>query len=189
MLILGSRLTAVATAAPQMRRNSFAPVRELAQSALNGASHSTPNRSRLTTAKTKLEEIEELGRRCKEGDCAAWSQLFPKIWPVLVTFVHRLYRSFDQQDADAKFNYEFVKKKLEELKKQQQQQSKRNNVQPSEDAKKAKAEADEAVRRREYKPALEIMENQLRRDSTTSYYSDYIRRLKEINDVKSVPNR
>ena len=104
-------------------------------------------------------------------------------------------KSFDSalklnpRDADAKFNYEFVKKKLEELKKQQQQQGKQNDVQPSEDAKKAKAEADEAVRRREYKGALEIMENQLRRDSTTSYYSDYIQRLKEINDVKSAPHR
>jgi RNA polymerase sigma factor, sigma-70 family len=45
-------------------------------------------------------EIEALGRRCKEGDLAAWSLLFPKIWPVLVTFVHRLYHSFEQQDAE-----------------------------------------------------------------------------------------
>jgi RNA polymerase sigma factor (sigma-70 family) len=48
----------------------------------------------------KFEEIEALGRRCKGGDLAAWSSLFPKIWPVLVTFVHRLYHSFDQQDAE-----------------------------------------------------------------------------------------
>jgi RNA polymerase sigma-70 factor (ECF subfamily) len=31
---------------------------------------------------------------------AAWTLLFPKIWPVLVTFVHRLYHSFEQQDAE-----------------------------------------------------------------------------------------
>ena len=100
MLILGSRLTAVATAAPRVRRNSFAPARELAQPALNGAAHSIPDRSGLTMAQSKLDEIEALGRRCKDGDCAAWSLLFPKIWPVLVTFVHRLYHSFDQQDAE-----------------------------------------------------------------------------------------
>lgn len=83
-----------------MRGNTFAPPRELARPGLNGASHSTPDHSGTTMAKSKLEEIEALGRRCKEGDCAAWSLLFPKIWPVLVTFVHRLYHSFDQQDAE-----------------------------------------------------------------------------------------
>src|ERR1019366_4447511 len=53
------------------------------------------------------------------------------------------------QDTDAKSHYEFVKRKLEELKQQQQQKDKPNQVQPSEAAKKAKADADEAVRRRD----------------------------------------
>src|SRR5262249_7038875 len=66
------------------------------------------------------------------------------------------------QDADAKFNLEYVKKQLEELKKQQQQKDQPNNIEPSEAAKKAKAQADEAVNRREYSKALEIMENQLK---------------------------
>ncbi len=89
------------------------------------------------------------------------------------------------QDADAKFNYEFVKKRLEELKQQQQQQKNQpNENQPSEAAKKAKAEADEAVRRREYAKALKIMEKQLEQDPTTSYYADYIQRLKEVNSVQ-----
>jgi len=88
------------------------------------------------------------------------------------------------QDADAKFNYEFVKKKLEELKQQQQKQKDQNNTPPSEAAKKAKAEADEAVSRREYPRALDIMQKQLERDSTTAYYSDYIERLKEVTGVQ-----
>lgn len=54
----------------------------------------------MIAAESKFDEIEALGRRCKEGDLAAWSSLFPKIWPVLVTFVHRLYHSFEQQDAE-----------------------------------------------------------------------------------------
>ncbi len=86
-------------------------------------------------------------------------------------------------NADAKFNYEFVKKKLEELKQQQQNDGKPPD--PSEEARKAKAAADEAVRRRDYQQALEIMENQLQRDSTTGYYSDYIERLREVNGVKT----
>jgi Ca-activated chloride channel homolog len=92
----------------------------------------------------------------------------------------------NNQDADAKFNQDFVKKQLEELKKQQQQQSdKSKDIQPSEDAKKAKAAADAAVRNREYDKALAIMENQLKQDATTSYYGDYIQRLKEVNGVQS----
>jgi len=88
------------------------------------------------------------------------------------------------QDADARFNYEFVKRKLEELKQQQQKQDQPNNTPPSEAAKKAKAEADEAVSRREYAKALVIMEKHLEKDSTTAYYSDYIERLKEVNGVQ-----
>jgi Ca-activated chloride channel homolog len=88
------------------------------------------------------------------------------------------------QEADAKFNYEFVKRKLEELKQQQQQKNQPNEIQPSEAAKKAKAEADEAVRQREYAKALKIMEKQLEQDPTTAYYADYIQRLKEVNGVQ-----
>lgn len=88
------------------------------------------------------------------------------------------------QDPDAKFNYEFVKKKLEELKQQQEQQDQPNKLQPSEAAKQAKARADEAVRRKEYSQALKIMEDQLAQDSTTEYYADFIKRLKGVTGVQ-----
>ncbi len=93
------------------------------------------------------------------------------------------------QDADAKFNRDFVKKRLEELKQQQQQKKDQQKPpEPSEAAKKAKAEADAAVNRHEYAKALEIMETQLKQDPTTAYYSDYIQRLKEVNGVQQTPN-
>ena len=91
------------------------------------------------------------------------------------------------QDADAKFNLDFVKKKLEEL--SEQKQNKPDNIKPSEAAKKAKAEADEAVRRHEYRRALDIMQKQLDQDPTTAYYNDYIERLKEINGIQDTANR
>lgn len=86
------------------------------------------------------------------------------------------------EDPDAKHNYEFVKQKLEELK--QQQQSQPGNVKPSEAAKRAKAEADEAVKRREYSKALAIMESQLAQDSTTQYYADFMEKLKGVTGVQ-----
>ena len=95
-------------------------------------------------------------------------------------------QKLDRQDGDAKFNYDFVKRKLEELKQQQQQKNQPNKIQPSEAAKKAKAEADEAVRHRQYAKALKIMEKQLEQDPTTSYYADYIQRLKEVNGVQEI---
>jgi RNA polymerase sigma factor, sigma-70 family len=49
---------------------------------------------------SRLEQLELLGQRCKGGDLAAWTALFPIVWPVLVTFINRLYHSLDQQDAE-----------------------------------------------------------------------------------------
>jgi RNA polymerase sigma-70 factor (ECF subfamily) len=100
MLILRSRIAACASRVPAPRTNGFAPAREFARTPVNGVSHSSPNHSALSAARPHLEEIETLGRRCKEGDLAAWNLLFPRVWPLLVTFVHRLYNSFEQQDAE-----------------------------------------------------------------------------------------
>src|SRR5206468_10861135 len=52
------------------------------------------------------------------------------------------------QDADAKFNYEFVKRKIEEAKQEQKQEEDSKNTEPSEAAQKAIEEADKAVERR-----------------------------------------
>ncbi|MGI8431430.1 MAG: RNA polymerase sigma factor [Chthoniobacterales bacterium] len=56
--------------------------------------------SRLSAERSRLEEIEALGRRCSAGEFHAWDTLFSTAWPVLVTFVHRLYRSFDEEDSE-----------------------------------------------------------------------------------------
>jgi RNA polymerase sigma-70 factor (ECF subfamily) len=93
MLILGSRLNAGALATLGIRTNGFIASR-------NGSFYSPPDDPHLHAAHSKFDEIEALGRRCKDGDLGAWELLFPKIWPLLVTFIHRLYHSFDQQDAE-----------------------------------------------------------------------------------------
>lgn len=93
MVILGSRLIACAPEARPFRANGFDSSPKVAPRPIEDV----PSPA---TAGPKFDEIEVLGRRCKNGDVAAWSLLFPKIWPVLVTFVHRLYHSFGQQDAE-----------------------------------------------------------------------------------------
>jgi Ca-activated chloride channel family protein len=93
------------------------------------------------------------------------------------------------QDADAKFNLEFVKRKIEEAKQEQKQEEDSKNTEPSEEAKKAKAEADKAVERREYAKALQIMETQLQKDPTTQYYSGYMKRLKDVNEAQDTTTK
>src|SRR6266540_2845822 len=103
----------------------------------------------------------------------------------------------DPQNKEAKDNYDYVKKKIEELKNKQQQQQQQQQgqgqgqqqkIEPSEAAKKAKAEADKAVLQRKYRKALDIMNDHLRVDPTTAYYSDYIQRLQDINGIKKTDN-
>jgi Ca-activated chloride channel family protein len=99
---------------------------------------------------------------------------------------YELSLKLNPQDADARFNLNFVKQRLEELKQQQPQKDDQRRIEPSEAAKKAKAEADEAVRQRDYAKALGIMEKQLEQDETTRYYADYIQRLKDVTSVQSI---
>lgn len=56
--------------------------------------------ARHCVSEPELAQIEALGLRCKDGDAAAWTSLFPLVWPVLVRFVNRLYHSLDEQDAE-----------------------------------------------------------------------------------------
>jgi len=92
----------------------------------------------------------------------------------------------DPKNADAAFNREAVLKHIEALEKDEEKKDDddKDKLEPSEEAKKAKAKADEAVMSRQYRAALDIMEKQLAVDKTTDYYSDYIERLQEINGVK-----
>jgi RNA polymerase sigma factor (sigma-70 family) len=99
MVILRSQLTPCAPPSLGLRGNGFIPADESLKMPFNGATHSASERPALG-GEARLEEIEALGQRCRQGDLTAWNLLFPKIWPVLVTFVHRLYHSFEQQDAE-----------------------------------------------------------------------------------------
>ena len=80
----------------------------------------------------------------------------------------------DPKDQDATANLGLVKQRLEDLKR---------SLQPSLEAQKAKRQADDAVRRREYQRALGIMLQQCQKDPTTTNYLNYIQRLQQINEI------
>jgi Ca-activated chloride channel family protein len=93
------------------------------------------------------------------------------------------------ESKEAKENLDFVKKKIEELKNQTARKSPPPEpIEPSAAAKKAKSDADEAVLRRDYRKALNIMKDQLGTDPTVNYYGDYIGRLEDINGIKKTDN-
>jgi Ca-activated chloride channel family protein len=107
------------------------------------------------------------------------------LWKQAITNFARAI-SLNTNDLDARNNLGFVKQRLEELKKQQEQdkqKDKKDDLKPSPAAQEAKARADEAVKQRQYKEALGIMETSRKQDPTTEYYADYIKRLQEVNGV------
>ncbi len=145
----------------------------------------------LASQDLKLQELAYYNRANSSywlGDQAADPGKRTEAWQQALKD-YELSLKLNPGDADAKFNHAFVKQKLEELKQQQQQKGQPRNIEPSEAAKKAKADADEAVRRREYSKALEIMDKQLEQDPTTAAYGDFIQRLKEVTGVQDTAKR
>jgi Ca-activated chloride channel family protein len=82
----------------------------------------------------------------------------------------------DKNDADAAYNLDFVRKNVEKI------------IQFREAMRKAKGEADEAVRRRNYHLALEIMENLTQNKIAAKQFQDYTKKLKDI-DAIATPNQ
>ena len=96
-------------------------------------------------------------------------------WEQAITSYESALR-LQTNDLDATFNLQVVTDRLEAL---------RQSQRPSEAAQRAKAEADAALRRRDYRRAIEIMAQQLQRDPTTTNYLDYIKRLNEIHEIQN----
>jgi Ca-activated chloride channel family protein len=111
-----------------------------------------------------------------------------ELWQQAITNYSLAVR-LNTNDLDASNNLAFVQQQLEELKKKQQKDKQPpDDQEPSAAAKAAKARADEAVKRRQYKLALDIMEESLKSDPTTQNYADYIKRLQEVNGVAASPH-
>ena len=90
----------------------------------------------------------------------------------------------DPANQDARYNYEMLKKKLEEQKKKDEQKNKDNKDQePSEFAKKLKAQADKLVAAKEYKSAYNLMMDGLSKDKTVSHYQKYIEHIKDVVEI------
>jgi tetratricopeptide (TPR) repeat protein len=79
--------------------------------------------------------------------------------------------ALDKTDADAAFNLAFTKNAIEQIK------------QFREALRRAKSEADAAVRRSEYHRALGIMEGLLQNKIAAKQFEDYTKKLKNIDEI------
>jgi len=91
----------------------------------------------------------------------------------------------DPSNEDARYNYEMLKKKLDAKKKEDEKNNKdkkdeKKNQEPSEFAKKLKAQADKLVAEKKYRQAFNLMMDGLKKDQTVSTYQEYIDRIKVI---------
>jgi tetratricopeptide (TPR) repeat protein len=86
----------------------------------------------------------------------------------------------DNNNIDAKYNYEALKKKLEEEKKKQEEKEKNRPKEPSAYAKRLKAQADKLAAGFRFPEAEKLMSDGAKKDPSVLYYEDFINRLKEI---------
>ena len=85
----------------------------------------------------------------------------------------------DANNTDARYNYEMLKKKLEEQKKKEEQNNNRPK-EPSEYAKKLKAQAEKLSASFKFREAQDLMLDGAKKDPSVMYYSDFIERLKNV---------
>jgi len=86
----------------------------------------------------------------------------------------------DNSNVDAKYNYELLKKKLDEEKKKQEEKNRNKPKEPSAYAKRLKAQADGLLAKYRFSEAESLMNEGAKRDPSVLYYEDFMNRLKEI---------
>ncbi|CAN5200751.1 hypothetical protein BH23BAC1_BH23BAC1_46640 [soil metagenome] len=104
--------------------------------------------------------------------------------PQSLSFFKEALKS-DPSNEEARYNYELVKKLLDQKKDQESQndEDKEDQIKPSDYAKKLKEQADLLVMERKYGPAHDLMVKGLQQDQTVAYYNDFIGRLNDIVEI------
>lgn len=90
----------------------------------------------------------------------------------------------DNSNVDAKYNYEILKKKLDEEQKKQEEKDRNRPKEPSAYAKRLKVQADNLLTNFRFAEAESLMTEGAKRDPSVLYYEDYMNRLKEIVTIE-----
>jgi tetratricopeptide (TPR) repeat protein len=84
-------------------------------------------------------------------------------------------------NEDARYNYELVKKKLDEKQNSDKKNDKKDE--PSDYAKELKRLAEALVRQQKYSEAHKLMVDGLKKDRTVALFNDFIQRLKDVSEL------
>ncbi|WP_053405592.1 M48 family metallopeptidase [Persicobacter sp. CCB-QB2] len=91
----------------------------------------------------------------------------------------------DPNNAEARYNYELVKKVIENNK-QQQDQNQEPDIPPlTPFAKQLKAKSDQLIAQKNYAQALQLMEDGLQQDPSVANYNDYIHRTRVVAEINA----
>jgi tetratricopeptide (TPR) repeat protein len=82
------------------------------------------------------------------------------------------------KNEDARYNYELLKKMVNEQ--EQEQQNEDEDIEPSEYAKRLKAQADDLVKQNMFVQAMSIMQTGLQEDETVAAYNSFISKLNDV---------
>ena len=85
-------------------------------------------------------------------------------------------------NEDARYNYEILKKIINEQ--EQQEQKENDDIEPSEYAKKLKAQADKLIKQNLFDQAMSIMQKGLQEDETVAAYNSFISKLNNVVESK-----
>lgn len=91
----------------------------------------------------------------------------------------------DPSNESARYNYELLSRWLadNEEEKEEQEQQEEDRMQPSNYAKRMKAQADALVDQFRFGEALDVMSKALEIDETVSYYDEFIKHLGDIHEI------
>lgn len=81
-------------------------------------------------------------------------------------------------NEDSRYNYELLKKMIDEQ--EQQQQNENEDIEPSEYAKRLKAQADNLVKQNMFDQAMRLMQKGLEEDETVAAYNSFISKLNDV---------
>ena len=90
----------------------------------------------------------------------------------------------DAANIDARYNYEMLKRKLDEKKKEDEKKNPKNKPpEPSAYAKKLKAQADALVAQFRFGEANTLMTEGAKKDRTVMHYQDFMTRLQDVTTI------
>jgi tetratricopeptide (TPR) repeat protein len=89
----------------------------------------------------------------------------------------------DPNNEDARYDYELLKKKLNKEQQKEEQKKNPNDQEPSDFAKRLKAQAEALVLERRYQEAHTLMRDGLKKDKTVSAFNEFINRIHKVAQI------